>query len=39
MARELRVGEGPVCGPGRVREEVLERIRRRDAARAGSRSP
>ena len=39
VARELRVGEGPVCGPGRVREEVLERIRRRDAARAGSRSP
>jgi hypothetical protein len=39
VARELRVGQGPVCGPARVRPEVLERVRRRDAARAGSRSP
>ncbi len=39
VARELRVGEGPVCGPARVRPEVLERVRRREAARAGSRSP
>ena len=39
VARELRVGQGPVCGPGRVKPEVLERIRRREAARAGSRSP
>jgi len=39
VARELRVGQGPVCGPARVKPEVLERIRRRDAARAGSRSP
>ncbi|MGA7791557.1 MAG: hypothetical protein WCA19_00875 [Candidatus Acidiferrales bacterium] len=39
VERELRVGQGPVCGPGRVKPEVLERIRRRDAARAGSRSP
>jgi hypothetical protein len=39
VERELRVGQGPVCGPARVRPEVLERIRRRDAARAGSRSP
>jgi hypothetical protein len=39
LARELRVGEGPVCGPAGVRPEVLERVRRRDAARAGSRSP
>jgi hypothetical protein len=39
LARELRVGQGPVCGPGRVRPEVLERIRKREAARAGSRSP
>jgi hypothetical protein len=38
VARELRVGQGPVCGPGRVRPEVLERVRRRDAARAGPRS-
>jgi hypothetical protein len=38
-ARELRVGQGPVCGPARVRPEVLERVRRREAARAGSRSP
>lgn len=39
VQRELRVGQGPVCGPARVRPEVLERIRLRDAARAGSRSP
>jgi hypothetical protein len=39
VERELRVGQGPVCGPGRVKPEVLERIRRREAARAGSRSP
>ncbi len=39
VARELRVGQGPVCGPARVKPEVLERIRRREAARAGSRSP
>jgi hypothetical protein len=39
VARELRVGQGPVCGPARVRPEVLERIRRREAARAGARSP
>jgi len=37
--RELRVGQGPVCGPAGVKPEVLERIRRREAARAGSRSP
>ncbi len=39
VQRELRVGQGPVCGPARVRPEVLERIRLREAARAGSRSP
>jgi hypothetical protein len=39
VARELRVGQGPVCGPVRVRQEVLERARRREAARAGSKSP
>ena len=39
LARELRVGEGPVCGPARVRPEVLERIRRREAERRASRSP
>jgi hypothetical protein len=39
VERELRVGQGPVCGPARVKPEVLERIRRREAARAGSRSP
>lgn len=39
VERELRVGRGPVCSPGRVRPEVLERDRKRDAARAGSRSP
>jgi hypothetical protein len=39
VERELRVGQGPVCSPAMVRPEVLERIRKRDAARAGSRSP
>jgi hypothetical protein len=39
VEKELRVGQGPVCGPARVKPEVLERIRRREAARAGSRSP
>jgi hypothetical protein len=37
--RELRVGQGPVCGPVRVRPEVLERIRLRNAGRGGSGSP
>jgi hypothetical protein len=36
VERELRVGQGPVCGPGKVREEILERVRRRDAARAAA---
>jgi hypothetical protein len=35
VARELRVGQGPRCGPVRVKPEALERIR----AREGSRSP
>src|ERR1700722_3611848 len=39
VERELLVGAGPVCGPARVKPEVLERIRRREAARAGTRSP
>jgi hypothetical protein len=41
LEKELRVGQGPVCGPRGVRPEVLERIRLRDAARAkiGTRSP
>ncbi len=39
VAREIRVGQGPMCGPKGVRPEVLERIRRREAARAGLRSP
>lgn len=38
-ARELRVGQGPVCGPARVKPEVLERIRQREAARVASKSP
>jgi hypothetical protein len=33
VERELRVGQGPVCGPARVRPEALERARKRDAAR------
>lgn len=36
--RELRVGQGPVCNPGGVRPEVLERIRQREAARAAARA-
>ena len=39
VLRELRVGQGPVCGPCGVKAEVLERDRRRQAARGGSRSP
>ncbi len=39
VAGELLVGRGPSCGPGKVRPEVLERIRAREAARKGSRSP
>jgi hypothetical protein len=35
VARELMVGQGPRCGPVRVKPEALERIR----AREGSRSP
>ena len=37
--REVRVGQGPVCGPCGVREEVLERDRHRQAARAATRLP
>jgi hypothetical protein len=36
VARELRVGAGPVCGASRVRPEVLERERRRELARAAA---
>ncbi len=41
LQKELRVGQGPVCWPGGVRAEVLERIRLREEARAktGTRSP
>jgi hypothetical protein len=45
VERELRVGAGPVCGPGRIRPEVLERIRlreekwARERAAAGGRAP
>jgi hypothetical protein len=46
VARELRVGQGPLCGPVRVRDEALERIRAREnalrekrAAVGGARSP
>jgi hypothetical protein len=35
VARELLVGQGPLCGPVRVKPEALDRIRRRE----GSRSP
>jgi hypothetical protein len=41
LEKELRVGQGPVCGPIGIRAEVLERIRLREAARAktGTRPP
>ena len=39
VARELRVGQGPVCGPLGVRPEALERARRREGERARSGSP
>ena len=39
VARELVVGRGPSCGPVKVRPEALDRIRARNAARDGSRSP
>jgi hypothetical protein len=34
LARELMVGQGPLCGPVRVKPEVLERIRARDRSRS-----
>jgi len=34
VARELAVGQGPVCAPGKVKREALERIRAREAARS-----
>jgi hypothetical protein len=34
LSRELVVGQGPECGPVRVKPEVLERIRARDASRS-----
>src|SRR6266403_806190 len=33
VARELVVGQGPLCGPVRVKPEALERIRRREGSR------
>jgi hypothetical protein len=39
VARELVVGQGPQCGPVRVKPEVLDRIRSRNGTRDGSRSP
>jgi hypothetical protein len=38
VERELRVGQGPVCGPAPVKAEVIERDRRRLAAWAGSKA-
>jgi hypothetical protein len=38
VERELRVGAGPVCGPVRIRPEVLERIRLREEAQARARA-
>jgi hypothetical protein len=35
VARELIVGQGPSCGPVRVKPEVLARIRARDGVRDG----
>jgi hypothetical protein len=34
LARELVVGQGPQCGPIRVKPEALERIRARDRSRS-----
>jgi len=34
LARELVIGQGPQCGPVRVKPEVLNRIRARDASRS-----
>jgi len=34
VSRELVVGQGPQCGPVRVKPEVLDRIRSRDASRS-----
>jgi hypothetical protein len=34
VTRELKVGEGPSCGPAHVRPEVLERVRARNASRS-----
>jgi hypothetical protein len=34
VARELVVGQGPQCGPVRVKPEVLERIRTREVSRS-----
>jgi len=34
VARELAVGQGPVCAPGKVKRAALERIRAREAARS-----
>jgi hypothetical protein len=39
VQRELRVGQGPEIGTARVRPEILERERKRQAALAGVRSP
>jgi len=39
VQRELRVGQGPGIGTARVRPEILERERKRQAALAGVRSP
>jgi hypothetical protein len=39
IARELRVGQGPVFDPSMVRPEAMERARRREAARAAGKSP
>jgi hypothetical protein len=34
LSRELAVGQGPQCGPIRVKPEVLDRIRARDRSRS-----
>jgi hypothetical protein len=34
VARELAVGQGPVCAPGKVKRAALDRIRAREAARS-----
>ena len=39
LVRELTTGQGPLCGPTKVKSKVLERVRAQQATGAGSHSP